>query len=989
MSIKDAFVTSASTQQSWSAINWRRVVCFLVATAGVLGIIPAPARADLVAYWDFEGNATVALQDKSGSASAHDLTPVGNAAVGMDTGRTALILDGTGDWVTTPGGSGTDFEMGTSSFTIAGWLLADNNTRSGLFDHANSDNDGYYLDMRDTSAYDARIWLDDGNDGANRELQVPNGSSFYSTTVWQHVAVVVDRENGISKLYLNGAEAGGSLGSNDISSLGSLDVGAGAVFALGNDVSLTGRDLDGSLDDWAVWKGDALPSYAIAGLADGTYTPLTAPTGPLQLTIDRGTGSLSLENSTGLTIDKLIGYSITSPGETLDQTGWTPITGHYDDAGDGSVDDQNWTILTGTGVYTDLSEAVFTGDGGTIADEQTVDLGTAWAKGLVEDIAMEIIVDDNGTGVIVPIDVVFSGGPTGSPYVFGDLNFDGNISALDFTDVFVPAYKTDTSSMSLAQKYQAGDLNGDGITNIRDFTLLNEAYLATLPAGAEGFSFSAVPEPGTFILIALTGLGFLGFRVPRHGLPVLVLLASVVCLSPVANADLVAYWDFEGNSTVALQDKSGNGHDFTAVGDATTGSDTGRTALLLDGDGDWVTTPGGSGTDFEMDTVSFTISGWVRTNDTVRSGLYDHANNEGTGYYWDTRISSGGGYDSRIWLDDNTSAPERQLNIPYQSGFFDGNWHHVAVVYDRTNKVAKLYLDGSQEDEENITVIGSVDTGVGTLFALGNDLDQTNRDINAGLDDWAVWRGNVLGPSTIAKLADETFTPLNVPLVLDDLNIQINQSTGAIRLFNAFGVDVSIDAYTLSSVTSDAFLADSLTGGLDASDFNGSGTWTELEDSTTAKEEASFGTSSTIADGTSMILGIAYNTTTLAEDLVFEYHVAGQPAETFVSADVFYTELGDMDLDGDVDNDDVPLFVQALVNRAAYESAVPGADADFLGDFDGNGILDTGDIADFSTKVASATSSSTAVPEPASALLLTLAACCFLNRRFCRRSLPR
>jgi len=46
-----------------------------------------------------------------------------------------------------------------------------------------------------------------------------------------------------------------------------------------------------------------------------------------------------------------------------------------------------------------------------------------------------------------------------------------------------------------------------------------------------------------------------------------------------------------------------------------------------------------------------------------------------------------------------------------------------------------------------------------------------------------------------------------------------------------------------------------------------------------------------------------------------------------------------------------PLFILALTDPVAFAAANPNVDADVVGDFDGNGILDLGDIAVFSAAV--------------------------------------
>ncbi|MCH7686041.1 MAG: hypothetical protein IH899_05065 [Planctomycetes bacterium] len=81
---------------------------------------------------------------------------------------------------------------------------------------------------------------------------------------------------------------------------------------------------------------------------------------------------------------------------------------------------------------------------------------------------------------------------------------------------------------------------------------------------------------------------------------------------------------------------------------------------------------------------------------------------------------------------------------------------------------------------------------------------------------------------------------------------------------------------------------------------------------------------------------------------------------------VAHTLLGDMNGDGVLDLDDVGPFVQALVNRAAYDAqGFPVADPEAVGDMNGDGAFDLGDTASFSELFGGpAAASAFAVPEP-------------------------
>ncbi len=77
---------------------------------------------------------------------------------------------------------------------------------------------------------------------------------------------------------------------------------------------------------------------------------------------------------------------------------------------------------------------------------------------------------------------------------------------------------------------------------------------------------------------------------------------------------------------------------------------------------------------------------------------------------------------------------------------------------------------------------------------------------------------------------------------------------------------------------------------------------------------------------------------------------------------------GDMNDDGDVNAADVLLFVQAMVDRPAFEAVYPLVDADLVGDINENGQFDLGDLGPFGDLFNAA--SSAAVPEPPLSILL-------------------
>ena len=100
--------------------------------------------------------------------------------------------------------------------------------------------------------------------------------------------------------------------------------------------------------------------------------------------------------------------------------------------------------------------------------------------------------------------------------------------------------------------------------------------------------------------------------------------------------------------------------------------------------------------------------------------------------------------------------------------------------------------------------------------------------------------------------------------------------------------------------------------------------------------------------------------------------------------------VGDMDLSGIVDEDDISMFAFALRDNAAYDDALFATEHE-VADIDGNGRVDFGDMAPFANKVGEnsplsaaeivlAIQASLAVPEPSACWLLVIGAVGLLTR---------
>lgn len=151
------------------------------------------------------------------------------------------------------------------------------------------------------------------------------------------------------------------------------------------------------------------------------------PSNALEVTINRNTGAVTLANATGAAVD-FTSLTLSSITGAINAAGLTPIAGHYDLTGNGSVDNNNtWQVTTSqTGLFTESS----TGDRGTLANGAAISYSPAggWIQSPVEDIAASVLLQGGGALNAVVKYV----GNDGHPFERSDLTFDGSLGDDDW-----------------------------------------------------------------------------------------------------------------------------------------------------------------------------------------------------------------------------------------------------------------------------------------------------------------------------------------------------------------------------------------------------------------------------------------------------------------------------------------------------------------------------------------------------------------------------
>jgi hypothetical protein len=239
------------------------------------------------------------------------------------------------------------------------------------------------------------------------------------------------------------------------------------------------------------------------------FRVLPVLSGSVSLQINRDTGEITLANPTGSDV-QFSSLTITSAVGAIEPSALTPITGHYDENGNGAIDANDaWMVNSAAGNHVQFSEAT-TGDAGVLgAGEQIVlSPGGGWLRSPTEDLFASVLLPG---GNVLNATVTYSGNG-GNPFLRSDLDFNGAINVADWS-IFVANSFGSLAGLSRAQSYALGDLDGDGDNDHTDFRLFKSDYNAVNGSGAFDSQVLGVPEPaGQGVLVAFAAVWFLGRR---------------------------------------------------------------------------------------------------------------------------------------------------------------------------------------------------------------------------------------------------------------------------------------------------------------------------------------------------------------------------------------------------------------------------------------------------------------------------------------------
>lgn len=192
----------------------------------------------------------------------------------------------------------------------------------------------------------------------------------------------------------------------------------------------------------------------------------------------------------------------------------------------------------------------------------------------------------------------------------------------------------------------------------------------------------------------------------------LVALGACAAL-PSARADLLGYYQFEGN----FEDSSGNGHHGVASGTVTIENDPVRGNVLR------IPDTGNNG--LNIDTIvpyadspaqsDFTLMAWYKRSADV-TGDFRYVINLGAN--GDNAIASLGVRSVgsiASYMETNLAGSNTDQVNTFGGTAIEGgagvwqDWHHLAVVYDRSADMAHVFLDGVYDGSTDISLLSDTE----------------------------------------------------------------------------------------------------------------------------------------------------------------------------------------------------------------------------------------------------------------------------------------
>ena len=694
---------------------------------------PVPPDPSLLARYEFSTNGGATVPDSSGNGNDASCTPgvTCPAFTAVDgQGPGACDFSGDGNYIELPNESAFDF---TTQFSASLWMKS-----------SNPPNSWAQLIGKGDSAWGIERQMSTNRVSFTTFAPSPDnmvGSTNVFDGQWHHIAVVYDGSQKI--LYVDGRVDAQKAYSQTVST-NNLNV------RLGYNTEYPVGQYDGLLDDVRIYDRPLSPAEVLALMVPGEPPSViidTPATGSLFNAGQIVTFSASgMDPEDGALPDAAFAWEV-----VLTNGGSTGTVLTLDGASAGSFGvPVNGLAVTGDLQY-EIRVTVTDSDGLTATDSVVLDParvtltfdtvpsgrvlyldgtpgGTPFALDSLAGYQHEIEAPDAGAGNTLFSFASWSDGGAQTHTINAPGASMSFIATYDVTELD-PAQDQDADGLLNGFELQFGfdpfdptdanlDSDGDSLTN------LEEQGFATDPTQADtdgdglddGEELAIGTDPND---LDTDGDTFLDGEEVAAGTDPL----DPASFPDNTDPDLVAWYTFSSNGAGTIDDASGNGRSGTCSPGGTCPAfvmSDGRPPGCYDfaGDGNYIELQNESAFDF---TTRFSVSLWMSSSNPQNA--------------WAQLIGKG----DSAWAIERQMATNRVSfttfapspdNMVGSTNVFDGQWHHLAVVYDGTQKI--LYVDGQVDAQKAYSA--TVNTN-NVSVRLGYNSEYSSGQYDGLLDD--------------------------------------------------------------------------------------------------------------------------------------------------------------------------------------------------------------------------------------------------------------